>query len=174
MMYKIGILCGLCLFLFSCQDKVEPTATQRSQKRNFTVQKAEAEWKESLSRQQYYVLREADTEPPHSSPLIELTAEGEIRCAACGNPLFDMAHKYTTTSSWPSFDRAIEGAVVYANDYKLGYRRTEVLCAQCGGHLGHVFKDGPKETTGKRFCINGASLEFVPREGGESLVGSYE
>lgn len=141
---------------------------------SFPVQKSYEEWKSSLSRQQYYVLREAETEPPHSSPLLTVTDDGVMHCAACGNALFDNAYKYTTTSSWPSFDRVIDSAVVYRADYKLGYKRTEVLCAQCGGHLGHVFNDGPRETTGKRFCINGAALEFVPGDGDESIVGTYE
>lgn len=140
---------------------------------SFAIQKTYEEWKHSLSRQQYYVLREAQTEPPRSSPLLKVTDDGVMHCAACGNALFDNAYKYTTTSSWPSFDRVIDSAVVYRADYKLGYKRMEVLCGQCGGHLGHVFNDGPRETTGKRFCINGAALEFVPEDGGKNIVGTY-
>ncbi len=163
----------LCFVLLGCggshSQKVEKTDPEI-----FAVHKSYEEWKNSLSRQQFYVLREAETEPPHSSPLLTVTDDGVMHCAACGNALFDNAYKYTTTSSWPSFDRVIDDAVVYRADYKLGYKRTEVLCAQCGGHLGHVFNDGPRETTGKRFCINGAALEFVPEEGGKNIVGTYE
>lgn len=161
---RIGVLIAL-LMMTGCGNNVHQKEQETNiQQTKFAVQKTEEEWKAELPRQQYYVMREKETEPRYSSSLIKVTDEGVMTCAACGNPLFDNARKYTTTSAWPSFDRPIAGAVVYAKDYKLGYLRTEVLCARCGGHLGHVFNDGPRETTGKRYCINGASLAFVAEE----------
>jgi peptide-methionine (R)-S-oxide reductase len=145
--------------IFSCNSSAQKTETK--QKETFEVTKTEAEWKEQLTDKQYYVLRKAGTERPFSSPLNKNYKKGVYHCAACDTPLFKSEHKFDSGTGWPSFDREIEGNVAYGTDNDLGYSRDEEHCATCGGHLGHVFNDGPRETTGKRHCINGVALKFV-------------
>lgn len=128
----------------------------------YPVTKNEAEWKEILTPQQYDVLRKSATERPFSSPLNNVKEPGTFVCAACGNELFKNEHKFESGSGWPSFDRPIDGGVGYGSDSKLGYERDEIHCADCGGHLGHVFDDGPRATTGKRYCMNGVAMKFIP------------
>jgi len=124
------------------------------------VDKSDAEWKKELSPQQFRVLREKGTEPPFTGNYWNEHAEGVYRCAACGNPLFDASTKFESGTGWPSFYQPIEaGRVDSEEDRSLFMRRTEVHCARCGGHLGHVFDDGP-QPTGLRYCINSASLDL--------------
>ncbi len=118
----------------------------------------EEELKKKLTPEQYKILREKGTERPFSSPLLDMKEPAEFACAACGNVLFDSKAKFDSGTGWPSFDQALPGAVKFSEDTEYGMTRTEVTCAQCGSHLGHVFEDGPAESTGKRFCINGACL----------------
>ena len=108
------------------------------------------------------VLRKSATEQAFSSPLNKIYSHGIYSCAACNTPLFEGKHKFDSGSGWPSFDREIKGNVAFSIDYKIGMARTEEHCAVCGGHLGHVFNDGPRKTTGKRHCINGVALKFSP------------
>ena len=118
------------------------------------------EWREILSDEEYRILRESGTEPRFSSDLIDVKDEGVFTCAGCGTELFDSDRKFDSETGWPSFwDVYQEGNVETQADNSHGMQRTEVVCAECGGHLGHVFDDGP-EPTGKRYCINGAALEF--------------
>lgn len=121
------------------------------------------DWKETLSKEQYRVLRDHGTERPGSSPLNFEKRTGLFLCAACGQPLYSSNTKYESGSGWPSFWEPLPGAVATSTDYKIGYPRTEVHCARCGGHLGHVFDDGP-QPTGKRYCMNGVAMTFTPRE----------
>lgn len=128
----------------------------------FAVQKTDAEWRAQLSEFSYAVLRKGGTELAGTSPLLDIHEPGTFVCAGCGTPVFKSEHKYESGSGWPSFDREIEGNVAFSIDTSYGMRRVEEHCAVCGGHLGHVFDDGPRQTTGKRHCINGAALEFKP------------
>jgi peptide-methionine (R)-S-oxide reductase len=123
------------------------------------VAKSDAEWKKELDPLQHHVLREHGTERPFTSPLNTEKRPGTFRCAGCGEPLFDSATKYESGSGWPSFWQPMPGAVGTSTDGSHFMTRTEVHCAQCGGHLGHVFPDGPKPT-GQRYCMNGAALKF--------------
>lgn len=139
------------------------TSAQKKQINQYEISKTEDEWKAQLSEQEFYVLRKAGTERSFSSPLDKNYDEGVYVCAACNTALFKSEHKFDSGTGWPSFDRIIEGNVEFSTDYNLGYARNEEHCATCGGHLGHIFNDGPKETTGKRHCINGVALKFIPK-----------
>lgn len=124
------------------------------------MKRTDAEWRASLTPEQYRILREGGTEPPWSGELLDMKDKGEFRCAACGEPLFDSDTKYDSGSGWPSFTRPKSGeAVDEHSDSSHGMVRTEVRCAKCEGHLGHVFPDGPGPE-GLRYCINSASLDF--------------
>lgn len=122
---------------------------------------SEEAWRERLSNDAYYVLRQEGTEPPFSSPLDNEVREGEYRCAGCDLPLFTSAMKYDSGTGWPSFYTHIEGHLLSKLDFKMIWPRTEYHCARCEGHQGHVFNDGP-EPTGLRWCNNGVALRFVP------------
>ena len=136
-------------------------ACSRADARAWPVRFTDAEWRRRLTAEQYYILREKGTEVPGTSPLLREHRRGTFVCAADGHPLFASTTKYDSRTGWPSFWQALPGAVRTATDYEVGYARTEVLCARCGGHLGHVFDDGPRPT-GKRFCMNGDALLFRP------------
>lgn len=148
----------ITLLLFNCNSNA-----QKEKKQTYKVTKTDAEWKAELSDMEYYVLRKAGTERPFSSPLNKNYKKGTYVCAACNTPLFKSEHKFDSGTGWPSFDMEIKGHVNFSTDYNLGYARTEAHCATCGGHLGHVFNDGPN-TTGKRHCINGVALTFIPEK----------
>jgi peptide-methionine (R)-S-oxide reductase len=129
------------------------------------VTKTDDEWKQTLSAEQFYVLRKHGTEPAGTSPLNYEKRSGTFKCAGCGAPLFNADTKFESGTGWPSFFTPIEGAVATTTDRAHGMTRTEVHCAKCGGHLGHVFPDGPRPT-GLRYCMNGVALEFEPKQGG--------
>ena len=119
----------------------------------------EKEWKEKLSPEEYRVLREKGTEMPFSGKLLHADKEGIYKCSACGNPLFASDAKFDSGTGWPSFDEALPDAVRLNEDTTMGMSRTEVLCAKCGSHLGHLFNDGPTETH-KRYCMNSVCLDL--------------
>ena len=128
----------------------------------YPVRHSDAEWRRLLTPAQYRILRREGTEAPFSSPLLGEHRRGIFVCAADANPLFASTTKFDSGTGWPSFFRPLPGAVGTSSDRSLGFARTEVHCARCGGHLGHVFDDGPPPT-GKRYCMNGVALKFVPR-----------
>lgn len=134
------------------------------EEREYPVRKTDAQWRQELPDEAYRVLRQAHTEAPFSGELNESWDPGTYRCRACGNQLFSWERKYEPGCGWPSFDEAIPGAVEFREDGSGGMTRTEALCARCGSHLGHVFDDGPADTTGRRFCINSVALQFDPTE----------
>ena len=126
----------------------------------FAVTKSDADWRQQLGPQRYRILRQAGTERPFSSPLDKEKRRGRYLCAGCANPLFSSATKFDSGTGWPSFYRALPKAVVTRGP-RSAFFGTEILCARCGGHLGHVFNDGPKPT-GLRYCMNGLALRFQP------------
>ncbi|BAZ43484.1 putative methionine sulfoxide reductase B [Chondrocystis sp. NIES-4102] len=129
----------------------------------YEIQKTEQEWKDTLTDEQYRVLRKHGTERAGTSPLDKNYNEGTYLCAGCGQPLFSSDTKFNSGTGWPSFYQPLEDAIDTSVDRSLFMTRVEVHCSRCGGHLGHVFNDGPKPT-GQRYCMNGVSLEFVPEK----------
>jgi len=126
------------------------------------VQKTDDDWKKTLTPDQFHVLREHGTERAGTSPLNVEKREGIFTCGGCGQPLFTSDTKFESGTGWPSFYRPIEGAIETTTDRSYGMTRVEAHCSQCGGHLGHVFPDGPKPT-GDRYCMNGVALKFEPK-----------
>ncbi|HVV38989.1 MAG TPA: peptide-methionine (R)-S-oxide reductase MsrB [Candidatus Paceibacterota bacterium] len=122
-------------------------------------------WKKKLTPEQYAVLREKGTEPAFSGKLLHEDKDGVYKCAACGNALFSSDAKFDSGTGWPSFDQALPGAVEFKADNSYGMHRTEVLCANCGSHLGHIFDDGPT-ATGKRYCLNSVCLDLETEDKG--------
>lgn len=147
------------ILLFNCNGNA-----QKHNQQDFKVVKTEKQWQAELNDMEYKVLRQAYTERPYSSPLDKNFKKGTYVCRACEAPLFKSNNKFNAGCGWPSFDQEIKGSITYQTDFKLGYARLEEICANCGSHLGHVFNDGPKETTGKRHCINGVALKFIPEK----------
>ena len=131
---------------------------------NLKINKPDTEWQEILTPQQFYILRRKGTDLPGTGQYTYHFEKGIYKCAACGAPLFKSANKYESHCGWSSFDDAIQGAVIMQPDYSHNMIRTEILCANCGGHLGHIFDDGPQETTGKRYCVNSTSLNFTSND----------
>jgi peptide-methionine (R)-S-oxide reductase len=156
---KTLILTLLTIIAIGCNGNAQKESKVSSK---FEITKTDAEWKEILPPQEYAVLRKGATEKAYSSELNDVAEPGTFVCAACDKELYRSEHKFDSGTGWPSFDRVIEGGVAYGTDSKLGYERDEIHCARCGGHLGHLFDDGPRETTGKRHCINGVAMKFIP------------
>ena len=152
---KIFYVFLVSFLMVSCKSK------SQEQKSEYLVSKSDAEWKEQLPEMAYYVLRKAGTERAFSGSLNYNKKEGIYVCAGCQAPLYESKYKFDSGTGWPSFDRGNEENLEYDVDYKIGYARSELKCNKCGGHLGHMFSDGPKATTGKRHCINSAALNFI-------------
>ena len=152
-------LAGLGLAL-SVAGPREPAGAAETEE--FEIMKTDEEWKKTLTKEQYAVLRGHGTERAGSSPLDKTYAPGTYLCAACDLPLFSSDAKFDSGTGWPSFFAPIENAVATSTDWKLIYPRTEVHCRRCGGHLGHVFDDDP-QPTGKRYCMNGVAMKFEPK-----------
>jgi len=142
-----------------------PVATacsgKAAQPKVFPVNYSEAEWRRRLTPAQFYILRQKGTERPGTSALLGEHRKGTFVCAADGNPLYASTTKYESGTGWPSFFRPLPGGIETSIDFEVGYPRTEVHCTRCGGHLGHVFDDGPMPT-GKRYCMNGDAMLFRP------------
>jgi len=137
-----------------------PMGSSRAAEGTFEFTLSDAEWKQKLSPEAYEVLRHEGTEYPGTSALLNEHRKGTFACAGCDLPLFDSSTKYDSGTGWPSFYQPLENAVGESSDTSLGMTRTEVHCRRCGGHLGHVFNDGPPPT-GLRYCMNGVSLSFI-------------
>ena len=131
--------------------------------KSYPIHKTEAEWKAELDKESYRILREKGTEYPFSGVYNSHFEEGVYCCKGCDTPLYDSSSKFYSSCGWPSYDTALEGALELIRDTSHGMIRTEIVCAQCGGHQGHVFQDGPTPT-GERYCVNSASIRFQPRE----------
>jgi peptide-methionine (R)-S-oxide reductase len=151
--FSLGSI-GVAAFMFGCGK--DATAKTR-----FAFTLTDAEWKKRLSPAAYRVLRQEDTETPFTSALNKEKRKGTFVCAGCSQRLFSSSTKYDSGTGWPSFWQPLAGGIGTKTDYKIGLPRTEVHCARCGGHLGHVFNDGPKPT-GKRYCMNGIAMKFTP------------
>jgi peptide-methionine (R)-S-oxide reductase len=151
--FSLGSI-GVAAFMFGCGKNA--TAKTR-----FAFTLTDAEWKKRLSPAAYRVLRQEDTETPFTSALNKEKRKGTFVCAGCSQRLFSSGTKYDSGTGWPSFWQPLAGGIGTKTDYKIGLPRTEVHCARCGGHLGHVFNDGPKPT-GKRYCMNGVAMKFTP------------
>lgn len=169
-----NIVLAVCaIFIFGCTPKAQLTNNSSSNTRAKSdvvsididrVEKTEAEWKAELNEMEYYVLRDKGTERAFTGSLLENKKEGTYTCRACGFDLFASDTKYKSGTGWPSFYEPVKEEHIKEDvDYKIGYKRVEVMCARCDGHLGHVFEDGPKPS-GLRYCINSVSLQFKEQE----------
>ena len=155
----IATTCGVLFVNFTSQDTYPKLIKSSKKMTDYKIQKTNEEWKKILSDEEYRVLIEKGTEYPGTGEYNIHMKEGVYNCKGCDNPLFTSDQKFESNCGWPSFDNAIAGSVEYKDDYSLGRTRVEILCTNCGGHLGHVFNDGPTES-GKRYCVNSVSIDF--------------
>jgi peptide-methionine (R)-S-oxide reductase len=152
------------IFIFLLAITFNSCNSQEKKPMESKIKKTDAEWKAQLSEVEYEVLRNKGTERAYTGEYWNHFEKGTYVCAACEAQLFESDTKFESHCGWPSFDKAIDGAVKYNKDISYGMIRTEVVCANCDGHLGHIFDDGPKETTGQRFCTNSVSIKFIPKK----------
>lgn len=151
----------VALFLFSIISFQNYSQEKNKKVMVKKVTKTEAEWKEALTAQQYTILRQKGTDRPSEAGYTSHFEKGTYHCAACNLQLFESNSKFESHCGWPSFDDAIKGTVKLVLDKSQGMTRTEIICASCDGHLGHIFNDGPRETTGQRYCVNTTSIKFI-------------
>ena len=162
------ILFPILIFLIPLQSCTQNIST-KNKKKPMPNNLSEAEWKAKLSSEEYYILREKGTEKPYSGKFLMNKENGNYVCKGCGTVLFNSDSKFDSHCGWPSFDKEIgKGIINYTQDNSHGMQRIEITCANCGGHLGHVFNDGPTET-GMRYCVNSVSLDFVPQDKSATL-----
>lgn len=164
MNHLIKLILFIVLFYSSCQGQPVSIKNNEMAKESFPIKKTDKEWRSILTPEQYVILREKGTERPNTGKYNLFFDKGVYQCAGCGQKLFNSDSKFKSSCGWPSFDAAIEeGRIKYVEDYSYGMVRTEILCSKCGGHLGHVFEDGPTET-GLRYCVNSLSIDFEESE----------
>ncbi|XLS27740.1 peptide-methionine (R)-S-oxide reductase MsrB [Flavobacteriaceae bacterium M23B6Z8] len=162
------ILLAVVLIGFvGCNTNAQQKKSEKAAEKEYAITKTPEEWKAQLSDKAYYVLRENGTERAFTGKYNKFYKEGTYVCAGCNSPLYESDHKFNSGTGWPSFDRGIDKNLELSEDLSYGMVRVEVSCAVCGGHLGHVFDDGPTETTGRRHCINSAALNFIPENEGK-------
>jgi peptide-methionine (R)-S-oxide reductase len=162
--YTLTLIILLFVFTPLIAQNKNPIYAQKGKTMNKKVEKSDKEWKEILSNEEYKVLREKGTERPFTGKYWNTFEDGVYKCAACGEILFDSSAKFDSDCGWPSFSDIIKNdKIIKKDDLSYGMHRIEVMCANCGGHLGHVFDDGPKPT-GLRYCINSISLKFEKKE----------
>lgn len=160
------LLIAFALSLYSCNNygqgtEAKTTTKEKTMDKTQTINMSEEQWKKELTEEQFYILRQKGTERPFTGKYYKTSDRGVYSCAACGNELFTSDMKFDSECGWPSFDREILGDKIKTQvDRSHGMIRTEIMCAKCGGHLGHLFDDGPTDT-GKRYCVNSVSLNFV-------------
>ena len=153
----------IALIMVSCSgnaQKNKPEMKNKETAKNKIVKSEEA-WKKELTDQEYYVLRQKGTDRPGDYGYTNHFEKGTYVCGACGAQLFKSGSKFKSDCGWPSFDDAIPGTIDFTRDLSAGMVRTEITCTKCDGHIGHIFDDGPKETTGKRYCVNTSSIKFI-------------
>jgi methionine-R-sulfoxide reductase len=165
---RVALTISMALLLFitsSCQNSTTlPTSKNPTTMKTEKIVKSDEQWKKELTSEQYHVLREKGTEAPYTGEYTNNFKKGTYVCAACGYELFTSDMKFESHCGWQSFDRELVGDLVIRKpDHTFGMDRIEILCARCGGHLGHVFDDGPTKT-GERYCVNSVSLKFIPDE----------
>ena len=166
----IFILAGIIMIPIACEQKPDQINLQKAEKmtESAPINKTDEQWKQQLTPEQYKILRKKGTEAPFTGKYDTFFEDGAYYCAACGNKLFESDNKYNSGCGWPAFDSPADpNAVTESLDTSLNRVRTEITCSKCGSHLGHVFEDGPKQTTGLRYCINSAAINFEKEQEGE-------
>lgn len=157
---KSVLLSFVIISILACKKADYQKISQMKKDKTTTEQ----EWQQALTPAEYYVLREKGTERPFTGEHNDNYDKGTYHCAGCDQKLFNSDTKFDSHCGWPSFDKAIEGSVIFTEDLSHGMKRVEVTCSNCNGHLGHIFPDGPTETTGMRYCMNSISLKFKKEE----------